>query len=91
MQSSEADAERQDVFSRYDGWGAYDDDDMDIPPTEYRKFKRLANEMFLSVDHSSETAAEDLTWKRKHIFELKHGDKYKGFPQMGNFATASRR
>ena len=39
----------------------YDDDDMDIPPTEYRKFKRLANEMFLSVDHSSETAAEDLT------------------------------
>jgi hypothetical protein len=61
MQSSEADAERQDVFSRYDGWGAYDDDDMDIPPTEYRKFKRLANEMFLSVDHSSETAAEDLT------------------------------
>ena len=51
---------------------------MDIPPTEYRKFKRLANEMFLSVDHSSETAAEDL--KRKHIFELKHGNKYKGFP-----------
>lgn len=78
-QSSAADEERADVFSKYEGWAAYDEKDIDTnPPIDYRKYQKLASDMLLSVDYSSDSASEDA--KKKHIFDLKSGNKFKGFP-----------
>ena len=77
-QSPQADEERTDVFSKYAGWAAYDEHSIDTnPPIDYRKFQRLASYMLLSVTHSD----DDIDNKApKHIFDLKSGKKFKGFP-----------
>ena len=78
-QSTQADEERADVFSKYDGWAFYDEQHISNPPIDYRKFQELAKQMLVSVDHSSESAPEE-SKTPKHIFDLRSKDKYNGFP-----------
>ena len=74
-QSTQADEERADVFSKYDGWAFYDEHNKSNPPIDYRKFQKLASQMLLSVDHSSDSAPEE-SKTPKHIFDLKSRNKY---------------